>query len=568
MKEEIILEKLKARLEDPEIYLKEAKERGVLLEEYLFSKGILSPEEFLQIKGEIYQLPIKTFETEEKISKEALAKIPEKTAYAAKVLPLEIVGDVLYLGVVDPDLHDAQKVLASLKQAGQKVKVFLISIRDFYQHLEDYYEFSNAVRNILQNYRSVAGKEIEEEKPVSLSREVLPSEEAPMIRLVELLIRRAVAMQASDIHIEPMPDKSRIRFRLYGDLKTMVYLPKDVHFGVVNRIKVLARLKLDETRIPQDGRFRALVQGREIDFRIGVFPTVNGEKVAIRILDPLVGLRKVEELGLSNYHIELVRKNTTKAFGMILVTGPTGSGKTTTLYAFVNELNNDQVNIVSLEDPVEYRLLGINQSQVRPEIKYTFASGLREILRQDPDVILVGEIRDEETAQLAIHAALTGHVVLTTLHTNTATGAIPRLIDMDVRPYFVPSTVNLVIAQRLVHRLCQECLTEYQPNEILQKEIEKELQEAPDFVKEKLSELKFYKGQGCAKCKGKGFIGRIGLFEMFEVDPEIGEIVIRGGSELDLLNKVKEKGFINLRLDGIMKAKEKLVDIEEVFQAA
>jgi type IV pilus assembly protein PilB len=568
MKEELVLEKLKDKLKEPEIYLKEAKERAVLLEEYLFSKGLIEPEEFLKIKGEIYQLPIKIFEADERISKQALSKIPEKTAYAAKILPLELVGDILHLGIVDPDNKDTQKVIESLRQAGQQVKIFLISVKDFYQHLEDYYEFGEEVRNILKTYRSAVGKEIEEEKPISLSKEVLPSEEAPIIRLVEIFIRRAVSMQASDIHIEPLPDKSRVRFRLFGDLKTMVYLPKDVHFSIVNRIKVLARLKLDETRIPQDGRFRAFVQGREIDFRIGIFPTVNGEKVAIRILDPLVGLRKLNELGLMNYHVEMVHRNIQKAFGMILVTGPTGSGKTTTLYAFVNELDKERLNIISLEDPVEYRLLGINQSQVRPEIQYTFASGLREILRQDPDVILVGEIRDEETAQLAIHAALTGHIVLSTLHTNSATGAIPRLIDMGVKPYFIPSTVNLVIAQRLVHKLCQDCLVEYQPNEFLYSEIEKEINEAPEWIRNQFGERKFYKGKGCEKCKGKGFVGRIGLFEMFEMTPELGEIVVKGGSEIDIIKKVKEAGFINLRLDGIIKAKEKLVDVEEVFQVA
>lgn len=568
MKEKDILEKLKIKLKDPETYFREAKERGVLLEEYLFSKGILEPEEFLKIKQEVYQLPIKTFEPEEKIPKDALAKIPEKTAYAAKILPLQIVDNVLYIGVVNPELADSQKLIESLAQAGQKVKIFLISIRDFYQHLEDYSEFNEAVRNILSSYRQIAGKEVEEEKPVSLSQEFLPSEDAPIIKLVELLIRRAVSRQASDIHIEPLTDRSRIRFRLFGDLKTMVYLPKDIHAGIVNRIKVLARLKLDETRIPQDGRFRALVQGREIDFRVGILPTVNGEKIVIRILDPLVGLKKIEELGFSEYHIDLVRRNIEKAFGMVLVTGPTGSGKTTTLYALVSELNDEDINIVSLEDPVEYQLVGINQSQVRPEINYSFAMGLREILRQDPDVILVGEIRDEETAQLAIHAALTGHIVLSTLHTNTATGAVPRLVDMGVKPYFIPSTINLVIAQRLIHKLCQDCLEEYQLNDILRKEVEKEVQEAPEWVKNSLTELKFYKGKGCSKCHGKGFVGRIGLFEMFEMDPEIGNLVVEDVSEIELIKLLKKKEFINLRLDGIMKAQKKLVDIEEVFQVA
>ncbi len=568
MKEKEILQKLQDKLKEPEIYLKEAKERGLLVEEYLFSKNLIPAEEFLKAKGEVYNLPIKIFEIEEKIPKEALAKIPEKTAFAAKVLPLTIVNGVLYLGVVDPDFVPTKKLIESLYQAGEKLQIFLISIQDFYTHLEDYYEFESVVKGILQSYRGIVSKVIEEEKPISLSQEIIPSEEAPIIRLLEIIIRKAVAMQASDIHLEPLPDKSRVKFRLFGDLKTLIYLPKDVHYSLVNRVKVLTRLKLDETRIPQDGRFRAFVMGREIDFRVGIFPTINGEKVAIRILDPLVGLKNIEDLGLAEYHLEMIEKNLNKAFGMILVTGPTGSGKTTTLYAFVNKLNEESVNIVSLEDPVEYRLIGINQSQIKPEINYTFASGLREILRQDPDIILVGEIRDEETAQLAIHAALTGHIVLTTLHTNTASGAIPRLIDMGVKPYFIPSTINLVISQRLVRRLCNNCLEETQiPNSLLN-EIQDVLNDAPQFIKEQITELKFYKGKGCEVCHKRGYIGRVGLFEMFEMDPEIGQIVINGGSELDILKKIKEKNFINLRLDGIIKAIRKMVDIEEVLQVA
>jgi type IV pilus assembly protein PilB len=442
----------------------------------------------------------------------------------------------------------------------------LISAKDFYIHLEDYVDFETELKKYVLDFRSAAGRKVEVEKPVTFQQEVISTEEGPIIKLFELLIRKAVALRASDIHLEPLVDKARVRFRLYGDLKTMIYLPKDVHYPLVNRVKILTNLRLDETRITQDGRFRAVVQGREIDFRVGILPTINGEKVAIRILDPLIGLKKVQELGLADYHFEIVTRNLKKSFGMILVTGPTGSGKTTTLYALIQEINKEKINIISLEDPVEYKLVGINQSQVRPEIGYTFARGLREILRQDPDVILVGEIRDEETAELAIHAALTGHLVFSTLHTNTATGAIPRLIDMGVKPYFIPSTVNLVIAQRLVRRLCPDCLEEKECAPELLEEAEKVLKDAPENYKN--LEIKCFQSKGCRKCNLHGYIGRIGIFEMFEITKEVAELVYKHAGESEILEAVKKQNFISLRLDGIIKASQGIVSLEEVFKVA
>jgi type IV pilus assembly protein PilB len=472
------------------------------------------------------------------------------------------------LGVVDPEVPNLQqKIIEPLKENLKvEIQLALISAKDFYIHLEDYVDFEAELKKYVLDFRSAAGRKVEIEKPVTFQQEVISAEEGPIIKLFELLIRKAVALRASDIHLEPLPDKARVRFRLYGDLKTMIYLPKDVHYPLVNRVKILTNLRLDETRITQDGRFRAIVQGREIDFRVGILPTINGEKVAIRILDPLIGLKKVQELGLADYHFEIVERNLKKSFGMILVTGPTGSGKTTTLYALIQEINKEKINIISLEDPVEYKLVGINQSQVRPEIGYTFAKGLREILRQDPDVILVGEIRDEETAELAIHAALTGHLVFSTLHTNTATGAIPRLIDMGVKPYFLPSTINLVIAQRLVRRLCPDCLEEKECAPELLEESQKVLKYAPENYKD--LKIKCFQSKGCQKCNLRGYIGRIGIFEMFEMTDEIAKLVYQHASEQEILEAVRKQNFISLRLDGIIKASQGLVSLEEVFKVA
>jgi len=566
MKEEQIIFNFKDKYPEIKNWLLDAKISGIDYEDYLFGKNLISADEFLDFKAKIYNLPIKRFEADEILPKEALAKIPETIARNYKILPLEFKNNILYLGVIDPETPNLQeKVIEPLKQNLKiEVQIFLISTKDFYVHLEDYIDFEAELKKYISDFRNVTGVKTEVDKPVTFQQEVISAEEGPIIRFFELLIRKAVALKASDVHLEPLPDKARVRFRLYGDLKTFIYLPKDIHYPLVNRVKILTNLRLDETRITQDGRFRAIVQGREIDFRVGILPTINGEKVAIRILDPLIGLKKVQELGLAEHHFEILEKNLKKSFGMILVTGPTGSGKTTTLYALIQEINKEKINIISLEDPVEYKLIGINQSQVRPEIDYTFAKGLREILRQDPDVILVGEIRDEETAELATHAALTGHLVFATLHTNTATGAIPRLIDMGVKPYFIPSTINLVMAQRLVRRLCPDCLEEKEcPSELLQ-EAEKFLETAPENYKN--TKIKCFQSKGCQKCNFRGYVGRIGIFEIFEMTKEIAELVYRHAGENEILEAVKKQNFISLRLDGIIKSSQGLVSLEEVFK--
>ncbi len=568
MKEELIISHFKEKYPEIANWLLEAKVANFSFEDYLLSKELIPAEEFLDFKAKIYNLPVKKFEIDEVLPKEALAKVPETTARNYKILPLEFKGDTLYLGVVDPDLPNLQTKVIEVLENNFKinVKLFLISLRDFYVHLEDYSDFETELKKYVLDFRSATGRKIEVEQPVAFEQEVISAEEGPIIKLFELLIRKAVALKASDIHLEPLPDKARVRFRLFGDLKTVAYLPKDVHYPLVNRVKILTNLRLDETRITQDGRFRAIVQGREIDFRVGILPTINGEKVAIRILDPLIGLKRISDLGLADYHIEIITRNLKKSFGMILVTGPTGSGKTTTLYALIREINKETVNIISLEDPVEYKLVGVNQSQVRPEISYTFARGLREILRQDPDIILVGEIRDEETAELATHAALTGHLVFSTLHTNTASGAIPRLLDMGVKVYFIPSTVNLVIAQRLVRRLCPDCLEERECSQEILTEVNKVLEDAPPAYKN--LKVKCFASRGCPKCHQRGFIGRLGIFEMFEMNKDVALTVLAHKSEAELLEVLKKQNFISLRLDGIIKASQGLVSLEEVFKVA
>jgi type IV pilus assembly protein PilB len=331
----------------------------------------------------------------------------------------------------------------------------------------------------------------------------------------------------------------------------------------------LANLKIDETRVPQDGRFGAILDGRQIDFRVSSFPTANGEKIAIRILDPSSGLRSLERLGLSTWNLGIIKEAITKPYGMILVTGPTGSGKTTTLYAILQILSQDNVNVVTLEDPIEYFIQGVNQSQVVPEIGYSFASGLRSILRQDPDIIMVGEIRDNETAELAVHSALTGHIVLSTLHTNNAVGAIPRLLDLGVQRFLLPSTLNVVASQRLVRVLCADCKRKVDPTPDQEKIIDESLASLPRAFKDSVQFSKpytLYEPVGCDACKGKGFLGRIGIHEVLKMTPEFERIILTNGGEAQLVEEAKRQGMITIRQEGMFHLLEGIIPFSEVIR--
>jgi type IV pilus assembly protein PilB len=397
------------------------------------------------------------------------------------------------------------------------------------------------------------------------------AEEAPITKIVAVILRNAVEGLASDVHIEPTQNKLRVRFRLLGQLHPSLFLPLKIHRAVVARIKILSNLKIDETRIPQDGRFSIKVEGKQIDFRVSTFPTTLGEKVAIRVLDPKVGLGTFEELGFAGRNLEVLKKGIVKPYGLILVTGPTGSGKSTTLYAILQLLNKEGVNIVTLEDPAEYFIEGINQSQVKPEIGYDFATGLRHILRQDPNIVMVGEIRDEETASLAINAALTGHIVLSTLHTNNSVGVIPRLVDMGVKPYLIAPTLQLAIAQRLVRRLCDACKKKTELKTEIRDMIEKELLVLPESVKKDLKiakPLTAYTLKGCNKCGNTGFSGRIALYEILLMTDSLADIISKEPSESRILKEAKAQGMITMKQDGIIKVLQGITTIEEVFRVA
>lgn len=499
--------------------------------------------------------------------------VSEDAAKHYQIVPIGLADGVLEVGILDPDNLEARDALQLISSKnGLPYKLFVISREDFDKVLENYKDLKSEVNKALGDFETskdsvsqlandLAGGLPEKNKKEDASTIV---EEAPVTKIVANILNYATDGNASDVHIEPIPEKVRVRFRVDGVLTTSLFLPANVHEAVVARIKILTNMKLDEKRKPQDGRFSARIAGRLIDFRVSTLPTSFGEKIVMRILDPSKGLKKIENIGLTDKNLDTIRRSLKRPYGMILITGPTGSGKTTTLAAMLNELDREQANVISLEDPVEYNVEGVNQSQVRPEIDYTFASGLRSILRQDPDIIMVGEIRDKETAQLAIQAALTGHLVLSTLHTNNAIGAIPRLIDMGVDPYLIAPTLILTIAQRLVRVLCPDGKDPVPVDDAMRMMIEKEIEDLPEEAKKALQFPKeVYHAKRSATCP-TGTRGRIAAFEMIEMDKELERMILKNPSEQDIQKFARSRGMYSMKEDAIQKAFAGLIPFEEV----
>jgi len=504
---------------------------------------------------------------------DVLKQVSEEAATFYQLIPLGKKDGVLEVGMVNPDDLRAREALKFiLKKNNLKAKIYQLTPTDFKETLKQYRTLKGEVENALKKLeKELTEKSAEEgedgEAPAQTLQRVMA--EAPITKIVATLLRHAYEGRASDIHIEPGEDQLRIRFRIDGILHTSLFLPRQIQSAVISRVKILANLKIDESRMPQDGRFHSKINNSKIDFRVSTLPTPFGEKVVLRLLDPSSGIMTLESLGVWGRNKKILEENISKPFGMVLITGPTGSGKTTTLYAIMKILNQETTNIISLEDPIEYFIEGINQSQIKPEIGYTFASGLRSILRQDPNVIMVGEIRDEETADLSVHAALTGHIVLSTLHTNNAVGVIPRLIDMGVSPFLLPSALNLSIAQRLVRRLCPACKKEIRPTPELEKIITDELREISEKVQQEIkmpAEIKLYESPGCKECGGRGTKGRIALFEMFFMTPELEKIVVEGPTESKIEAEAQRQEMITMRQDGFLKAIQGVVPISEVLR--
>lgn len=539
--------------------------------ELIETKNVVREEDLVREKSKLFNIPyIDLFGRV--VRGEVLNVIPKELADNYRMVAFNRSGDELSIAMVDPSNFKALEAVEFIARKNRfRIKYYLTSLSSLKYIIRQYESLSAEVEEALK------GAEEESE----LQRSMLKIEEegfeevvktAPVSKMVSVILRHAVEGKASDVHIEPVGDETRVRFRIDGILHTSLVLPKNVHQAIVARIKVLSNLKIDETRIPQDGRFRMVIEGRDIDYRISTLPLVNNEKVVMRILDTNSSLINVDSLGFEGKGLESMKYNISKSHGMFLITGPTGSGKSTTLYALLNMLNSESVNIVTLEDPVEYFMKGINQSQTNSEVGLTFAAGLRSILRQDPDVVMVGEIRDNETAELAVHAALTGHLVFSTLHTNDAFGAIPRMIDMKIEPFLIASSLNVVMAQRLVRRVCPYCAKGVDIPELLEKEVWDEIGLVPknnvptDITLAK--PLKFSRGQGCVRCENTGYKGRVAIAEVLSVTPEVQKIIVSGGNMIEALKaEFSKQGMFSMRQDGIFKALRGHTTIEEVWDA-
>jgi type IV pilus assembly protein PilB len=566
-----LLEKDKASSLEFEVKNSGKKEEELLLEGKIVSESIL-----FSLKADNLKVPFLEEVSTEEIPLKVLDMIPEESAKYYKMVPLAKEGNVVNVGMIYPEDLRAQEALKFLSRQGKFVcQIFLITPLTFNNILKQYRTLRGEVKKALEELETEL--EVDKEEKISVKSDEFEKlvEEAPISKVVAVILRHSVEGGASDIHIEPTKEKLRVRFRLDGVLHSSIILPMKVHLAVIARIKILSSLKIDETRLPQDGRFSINLDGKEIDFRVSTFPTTLGEKIVLRILDIAEGLKSFADLGLYGRNLDVVQSAIKKPYGLILSTGPTGSGKTTTLYTILHMLNQEGVNIITLEDPVEYFIGGVNQSQIRPEIGYDFATGLRHILRQDPNIIMVGEIRDKETASLATNAALTGHIVLSTLHTNDAIGVIPRMIDLGVEPFLIPPTLSVAIAQRLVRKMCPYCKEKIKPSKEIRDSIFKELENLPPMIKKDLpfkisssQDVYIFEAKGCKRCGLKGYIGRIALFEVLVMTKKLSEIVLKEPSETRIFEEAKTQGMTTMKQDGIIKILSGITSMAEVLRVA
>lgn len=538
---------------------------GGAIEAVLDRHGV-NAETLLKTLSAHYSIPYKILPATNPVDKESLQFIPEESAKHYEFVPIGVKEGALEVGIVDPDDIEAQDALQFIStRVGMPYKLYLISRGDLKRVLDEYESFTGVVDEALSELdKSPVGAAKEEEKESEGDSATTIKADAPVTKIVATVLRYAVEGGASDIHIEPTPEKTRVRFRMDGDLHTSLELPAKVHQAVVARIKILAQIRLDEKRKPQDGRFSATVEGKRIDFRVSTFPTHNGEKVVMRILDRSRAIASLDTIGLSERDLGTIRDIIKQPYGIILISGPTGSGKSTTLFSMLSEIDRETMNVVSVEDPVEYEIPGVAQSQVFPEIGYTFASGLRSILRQDPDVIMVGEIRDKETAQLAIQAALTGHLVFSTIHTNTAAGVIPRLVDMGVDPYLIAPTLLAAVGQRLVRKLCPGAGVAESVTESVRVLLDKQFADLPEEFKKQLPEFKqVYHASSTPDCPN-GTRGRIAAFEILKIDDDLEHVILTDPVEEKVYAAARAKGMLTMREDAIMKALAGVIPFEEV----
>lgn len=557
----------------------ESAEQSKSIINLISEQNIMDEESVVQLVAQAEGVPyanLKDF----KINEDLIKTIPKELARNHQVVPIGMMKGRLAVGMIDPT--NLQAVDFITRKIGQSIIPHMVSSASINAILSQYKaDVSKDVSSIMGSVSELAATEKKENEQKRSSEQVKSLvQDAPITRALNSILDYAAQLEASDIHIEPRQANVKIRFRIDGILQEVMTLPSEVESALVSRIKILSRLKIDEHRMPQDGGFQMHHDGRDIDLRIAIAPVVWGEQVVIRLLDKDSSLLSIDSLGYRGRANRLIKQGLKRPHGMTLSTGPTGSGKSTTLYAGVNTIKDIAINIITLEDPIEYKMDGINQIQVDSQYGLTFQDGLRSILRQDPDVIMVGEIRDGETASLAVQAALTGHIVLSTLHTNSASGVLPRLIDMGVEPFLISSTVNTVIGQRLVRQICDKCIQEYEATEAeansIKQTLKNVLPESGDAT-EKLREdvgydnlpnlnqkaYTLYRGQGCEDCS-EGYKGRTGVFEVFSISSDMEKLLVEGTTSSQVQEQAQKDGMITMRQDGYLKALNGITTLEEV----
>jgi type IV pilus assembly protein PilB len=541
--------------------LQRQQERGGLLGDILIEMGFASQKEVLGALAK--QLNIDHISADEvtHIDKELLKLIPERVARHYMAVPLVAHDNMIDVAMANPFDILAIDDLRALTQ--RRINTAIISREEARVLIEKFYTAGAREESLEDVLRDVSETHVElksdsqQNMDVALERLREQSEAAPIVRLVDYIIANAINERASDIHVEPQEKRLSIRYRIDGILHDVISPAKELQMAIVSRLKIMANMDIAERRLPQDGRFTIRIRHREVDLRVSTLPTIFGEKVVMRLLEKGALSLDLERLGFDERSLEIFKRHIGRPHGMILLTGPTGSGKTTTLYSGLSAIKSPEVNIVTLEDPVEYQIGGVYQVQANPKIGLTFANGLRHILRQDPDIIMIGEIRDLETAEMGIRSALTGHLVFSTVHTNDSVGTITRLINMGIEPFLVSASLNLAVAQRLVRRICPKCRESYRPNRVTLSSL------GLDMGKD----IEFYRGRGCAMCKGTGYFGRVALSEMFELRQSIRNLVLNGADNDTIRGKALELGMVTLRQNGIQKVADGVTTIEEVMRS-
>lgn len=562
---DILIESKVASAEQVEAALRQSTEKHTRLQDELISENIISEQLLYETLASAWKLPFVDL-SNINIRRDVLSLIPEPIVQVHNIVVYETTPTEVKIAMIDP--NDVEMVDFVEKKTGLQANVAITTPTSIKSVLKLYH------RGLKAEFENItATPKVDANAPEDLKQ---LATDVPVIRVVDTLLEYAVYEGASDIHIEPGDGDTIVRYRIDGVLREVMTLPKKVQPGVVARIKILSNLKIDEHRLPQDGRFKIKTEEYGVAFRVSILPVFDGEKVVLRLLNESAQILSLEQLGFQPRVHDLVKRNIGKPHGQIFVSGPTGSGKTTTLYTILSILNTPKVNVSTIEDPIEYRMPGVNQTQVNPKIGMTFAAGLRSLLRQDPNIIMVGEIRDEETAEISAHAALTGHLVLSTIHTNDAVTVLPRLTEMKVPTFLIASTTNLIIAQRLVRKICQHCIESFTLSRQALIELEKQInvtylldtlvKEGAILPKQKMEDLLFYRGRGCKSCNLNGYKGRVGIYEALDLSEKITKIILENGNSEDLQHQAIEEGMLTMIQDGFLKAKSGITTIEEILR--